>query len=106
MRISLRPFDFYLLADTPAGVYTIYLSGKIKKGITPLYRNIRKKDAPFSTTVYAKVMIPASMEGKAITFYTAAIEAGKKPLIKRLSDLTPSTLYVIMMDKKTVTVGS
>ena len=45
------------------------------------------------------------MKGKTTTFYTAVIEAGKKPPIKRLSDLTPDTLYVIMMDKKMVTVS-
>jgi len=45
------------------------------------------------------------MKGEAITFYTAAIDAGKIPPIKRLSGLTPSTSYVIMMDKKTVMIG-
>jgi len=100
-----KPFDFYLLAETPAAVYTIYLNGKIKKGITPIFKNVLKFNAPYFKTVSPRVMIPASMKGKTITFYTAVIDAGKKPPIKKLSELTPNTLYVIMMDKKTVMVG-
>jgi len=101
----VQPFDFYLLADTPAGPYTLYLNGKVKKGITPLYKNVKSFTKDFITTVRPSVKIPASMGGQTITFYTAAIDAGKKPPIKRLSELTPNTLYVIMMDKKTVMVG-
>ena len=100
-----RPFDYYLLAETPAGVYTIYLNGKIKKGITPLYRNIRKYPAPYFTTVYPKVKIPAFMKGKTVTFYTFAVDAGKRPPVKKLSDLTPSTPYVIMCDEHAVIVN-
>ena len=98
-----QPFDFYLLAETPAGVYTIYTNGKIKKGIIPIFKNVRKFSAPYFKTVYPKVRIPVSMKGKTVTFYTAAIDAGKKPPVRKLSDLTPSTLYVIMMGKKIVT---
>ena len=100
-----RPFDFYLLAETPAGVYTLYLNGKIEKGITPLYRNVRQKSAPFSKTVSPAVKIPASMKGKTITFYTLATDAGKKPPVRKLSDLTPSTQYVILMAKGAAVVN-
>jgi hypothetical protein len=100
-----RPFDYYLFAETPAGVYTIYLNGKIKKGITPLYRNVPKRSAPFFTTVRPAVRIPKSMKGKTVTFYTAAIEAGKMPPVRKLSDLTPTTQYVIMFDKKSEIVS-
>ena len=100
-----QPFDFYILADTPAGVFTIYLNGKIKKKITPIFKNVRKLSAGFSKTVRPAVRIPLSMKGKPITFYTAVIEAGKKPPIKKLSDLRPDSPYVIMMDKKTVIVA-
>ncbi len=99
-----RPFDFYLLAETPAGVYTIYMNGKIKKWITPLYKNVRRYNAPYFKTVRPAVRIPKSMKGKTITFYTAAIETGKKPPIKKLSDLKPDSPYVIMMNKKSATV--
>ncbi|MEJ2744893.1 MAG: hypothetical protein P8123_04290, partial [bacterium] len=100
-----QPFDFYLIADTSAGPYTLYLNGNAKKGITPLYRNVPSLDAPFSTTVRSAFSIPASMQGKTVTFYAAVIQSGKIPPVKRLSDLTPETLYVFMMDKNVVTVG-
>jgi hypothetical protein len=45
------------------------------------------------------------MKGKAVSFYAVVVEAGKKPPVRRLSDLAPDTPYVTMMDKKTVTVG-
>ncbi|MCX6340242.1 MAG: PQQ-binding-like beta-propeller repeat protein [Candidatus Aureabacteria bacterium] len=100
-----RPFDFYILADTPAGPYTLYLNGKIKKGITPLYKNVKRFTKNFITTVRPAVKIPLSMKGKTITFYTAAIEAGKKPPVRKLSDLTPTTKYVILMDKASAVVN-
>ncbi|MCX6357168.1 MAG: hypothetical protein NT045_04715 [Candidatus Aureabacteria bacterium] len=99
------PFDFYFLAETPAGVYTIYLNGSVKKGIKPLYRNVREHPAPYFKTVRPDVKIPLSMKGKAITFYTAVIEAGKVLPVKRFSDLRLDSPYVIMMDKKSVTVA-
>ena len=100
-----RPFDFYLLAETPAGVYTIYLNGKIKKGIMPLYKSVPQLRAGFSKTVRPAVRIPASMKGKTITFYAVVVEAGKMPPVKKLSDLTPDTQYVIMLDKKPAIVN-
>jgi hypothetical protein len=100
-----QPFDFYLLAETSVGVYTIYFNGTVEKGIHALYRNVPGFRAPFSTTINSAVNIPPSMEGETVTFYAVVVDAGKMPPVKRLSDLTPETLYVIMMDKKTVTVG-
>ena len=95
-----QEFDFYLLADTPAGPYTIYLNGKIAKGITPLYRNVKSFLKDYITTVRPAVKIPASMKGKTVTFYAVVIQAGKTPPVKKLSELTPATTYVIMLDRK------
>jgi len=100
-----RPFDYYLFAETPAGIFTIYLNGKIKKGITPLFKNVPKRSAPFFTTVRPAVKIPASMKGKTITFYTLATDAGKKPPVKKPSDITPTSPNVIMFDKRARTVN-
>ena len=96
--------DFYLLADTQYGPYTIYLDGRVEKGITALYRNVQGVKAPFVTTVRPQVILPLTMAGEEITFYAAVIQAGKIPPVKGLSELTPETLYVIMMDKKTATI--
>jgi hypothetical protein len=100
-----QSFDFYLLAETSAGVYTIYFNGTVEKGIHALYRNVPGFSAPFSTTINSTVRIPPGMAGKTVTFYAVVVDAGKMPPVKRLSDLTPETLYVIMMDKETVPVG-
>jgi hypothetical protein len=62
-------------------------------------------DAPYSTTVSPAVKIPASMKGETITFYAVVVQAGKIPPVRRVSDLTPGTPYVILMDKKSATVG-
>jgi hypothetical protein len=98
-------FDFYLLADTHYGPYTLYLDGRVEKGIKELYRNVQGVKAPFVETVRPQVILPLTMAGKEITFYAAVIQAGKTPAVIRLSELTPETLYVIMMDRKTVTVA-
>jgi hypothetical protein len=98
-------FDFYLLADTPVGVYTIYLNGKIKKGITPLYRNVPKRSGGFSKTVSPAVRIPKSIKGETIIFYTVVVEAGKIPPVRSPSDLRPDSLYIIMMDRKAMAVA-
>jgi hypothetical protein len=100
-----QPFDFYLLADTPAGPYTICLDGNIKKGIIPLYENVPRFSAPYSTMVRPAVNIPESMKGQTITFYAAIIQAGKVPPVAKLSDLTPTTPYIIFMDKGAAVVN-
>ena len=99
------PFDPYILADTPAGVYNIRLNGSITPGITPLFKNVLRFDAPFAATILPTVRIPASMKAKTVTFYTAVVEAGKVPPVRNLEELSPNSPYVIMMDKKTVIVN-
>lgn len=100
-----QPFDFYLLVDTPAGLYTLYLNGKIQKGIAPLYRNVPSFKKGFVTTVRPPVNIPAGMKGKTITFYALVIQAGKMPPVRKLSDLTPTTPYVIQLGKNSAVVN-
>ena len=98
-------FDYYLLADTQFGAYTLYLNGEVEKGITALYRNIQGFKEPFVATIIPNVILPMTMGGKDVTFYTAAINAGTMPPVSSLSELTATTLNVILMDKKTVTVA-
>lgn len=90
----LRPFDFYLLADTPYGVYTVALDGCFVQGITPLYSGVPYLQGQKSVTVYNNVTVP-SWRGGAYTFYSAAVEAGKIPPVSNLAELTSSTPYVI-----------
>lgn len=99
-----QPFDFYLLVDSPAGVYTLFLNGKIQKGIAPLYRNVQAFSKDFITTVRPSVKIPAGMKGKTVTFYAAFVQAGKAPPVRTLSDLTSATPYVILLSKNAAVV--
>ena len=93
------PFDFYLFADTPAGVYTLYPNGDIKKGLVPLYENVGSFSNDYVKAVRPAVKIPVSMKGKTVTFYAVVVQAGNIPPVRKLSDITPTTPYVILLDK-------
>jgi hypothetical protein len=99
------PFDYYLFVETPAGIYTIYFDGSVKKGIAPIVRNVSKVAAPYFAVVRPAVKIPMSMQGKTVTFYAVVVDAGKMPPVKKPADLTPGTPYVIMMDKASATIA-
>lgn len=76
-----QPFDFYFFIDTPTGPYILYLNGKIKRGIIPLYWNVPGLNAPRSmTTAHSAFNIPASMKGETLTFHVAFSQAGKPPI--------------------------
>jgi hypothetical protein len=98
-------FDYYIIADTQFGPYTLYLNGRVEEGITALYRNVSRFLAPSTITVIPNVILPLTMGGKEVTFFTAVIRAGTVPPISGLSELSPSTQNVIMMDKTTVMVA-
>lgn len=100
-----QAFDFYLLADVQyCTVYTIYLNGVVEKGIRPICEDVPGYKAPFSTLIFPKDIIPTWCKGRVITFYTVVVEAGKIPPVKSLSELTPDTPYVIMLDKLSVLI--
>lgn len=100
-----QPFDFYLFVHTPAGAYTLYLNGRMERGIKPLYKNVKNLLKDYITTVRPTARIPAGMTGKTVTFYALFIKAGKKLPASRVLDLTPSTPYVIMMDEASAMIG-
>ena len=62
-------------------------------------------DAPYFATVRPAVKIPMSMRGKTFTFYAVAVDAGKMPPVKRPTELTPDTPYVIVMDKASAMIN-
>jgi predicted esterase len=100
-----EPFDFYLLADTPYGTYTIFLSGKFKKGIQPLFRNIPGYEAPFAKTIWNNVRVPQKIRG-AFTFYAVVVQAGALGEVVSLADLAADNEYVISHDTVETTFGS
>jgi hypothetical protein len=97
-------FDFYVLADTRYGPYTLYFSGRVERGIGPLYKRVPGFLAPFVMTVQPEAAVPPGMAGDDVTFYTGVIMAGRVPPVARLSDLTSDTPNVIALGTKTVTV--
>jgi hypothetical protein len=99
----LRPFDFYLIADTPYGAYTVSLDGSFERGITPLYSSVPFMQGLKAVTVYDNVAAPSWRPG-AYTFYSAAVEAGKVPPVSSLSERTSSIPYVIVFDQAQVSL--
>jgi hypothetical protein len=91
--------------ETPAGTYTIYCDGSVRKGIAPIMRNVGKFNAPYFTTIRSSVRIPVSMRGATVIFYAVVVDAGKIPPVQKPSDLTPDTPYVIMLDRETAVVN-
>jgi len=100
-RTISRPFDFYLLAEAPPSVYTLYLNGNVQSGIKALYNNLPGVQAPLEVVISPSVILPSSLRGISVAFYAVAVEAGKIPPVAGLSDLSSSTQYVAAMDKKT-----
>lgn len=99
-----RPFDFYLLAGGQCGTYTLGLDGAVEQGIRPDCTGVPSLAAPYAMEIVMRFVYPPGFAGKRITYYAVVTEAGKIPPVARLSDLTPSTPYVIMLSEETVTV--
>jgi len=100
-----RSFDFYILADTPYGPYTIFPNGSAVKGIRPIYANIPWYPAPFAMTIRPAAIIPYSMSGSVVTFYAAIVQAGMRPPVRSLAELEPDSPYVILLSIKAVAVN-
>jgi hypothetical protein len=98
-----RPFDFYFLADTPYGIFTVSLDGKkITPGIKPLYRNVRGVTAPYFNTVWKKTGVPSNLKPGIYTFYAAFVEAGTVPPVSSPAEVTSTTPHIILFDKEPV----
>jgi hypothetical protein len=96
-------FDFFLLADTPYGVYTLFFNGVFSEGIEPLYMRVPGYRAPYSAKVFNNAAVPLLTPG-IYTFYAVAVEAGKTPPVGGLSELTPATPTVLAFAKKQVSL--
>jgi len=99
-----RCFDLYVLAQTPLGIYTLYPSGLLKKGIHKTLKNVPGFNAPYTNTFAVIPPVPQLLSGREVTFYIAVVEAGRIPPCRSLSGLTERTPYVISMDKEPMTV--
>lgn len=98
-RQILQPFDFYIIADTPYGPYTIFPNGLVKAGIRPVYTDADGYPNTVAMLIQPAVAIPASMLGSTVTFYAAVVQADMHPAVRSLSDVGPATPYVILLSK-------
>jgi hypothetical protein len=97
-----RPFDFYLLLETPFGIFTVSLDGILTPGIQALFRNVSGYQAPEFRTVWSHLTVPQGLPQGIYTFYAVAVEAGTLPPVAGPSDLLPTTPRVILLDVEQV----
>lgn len=98
-----QPFDFYFVMTAPRGVFTIFLDGRIAQGIKALFKNVPGIAAPVGVTVWNDITVPPVPTGT-YTFYVVAVQAGKIPPVSSLDQLSSSTEFVVMFDKKAIIV--
>ncbi|MCX6339072.1 MAG: glycosyl hydrolase family 17 protein [Candidatus Aureabacteria bacterium] len=98
-----QPFDFYLIASAPSGIYTLFLNGDIARGVVPLYRRVPSLSTSINSTVTLRGVLPNAFAGKEMTFYCGAVAAGKSPGVP-LDQLSQSSPNMILFDTQTVTV--
>lgn len=96
-------FDGYILAETPAGTYTLHLDGRIAEGIEPVVRGMARLDAPLERTVLDRLPCPAGIAGST-ELYLATVESGTMPPVRRLSDLRRGIPHVITLHRTRIEV--
>ncbi|MCX6356123.1 MAG: M28 family peptidase [Candidatus Aureabacteria bacterium] len=101
-RDIVRMFDFYLIAETPYGEYTLFFDGSYTKQLVPLYRGVPGYRAPYAVTIWNGVTVPQGIAGN-FTFYAVAVEAGEIPPVASVQDLSAGTPYVIALARQQVT---
>jgi len=95
--------DVYFLADTPYGVFTVFLDGSFALGIEALYDNLPGLRAPQSATIFNEVTIPALIPGT-YTFYAGAVEAGEMPPVAAVAEVTPYSPHVLALATKAISI--
>ncbi|MCX6356886.1 MAG: glycosyl hydrolase family 17 protein [Candidatus Aureabacteria bacterium] len=89
-----QTFDFYLVAGTPSGMFTLKPNGSVANGMTALYRRVPNARGPITLSATLRGAVPASLAGQDVTFYAAAMPAG----------VPPSAARALLLDDQTVTV--
>ena len=95
--------DAYVLAETTQGMFSIFLDGSIRPGISPLAAGVPRLDAPMEVTLIRDLPCPAGLTGE-IRLYLIITQAGRVPPVKSPAEVRPDSPFVIMLDKKTLTV--
>lgn len=101
-------FDLYIVVETPIGLFTIDLEGRVARvidgiGIQPVAANVSGCTAPWEATIWKDRPVPATVRGLC-TFYVGTIQTGETPPVPTLADMGPETLYVISFNTQTVEV--
>lgn len=97
------PLDFYVIAATPAGLYTLNLDGTVAEGVVPLARNVAGIRGPINRPVDVRGGIPAAFGGKDIAFYAGAVAAGTSPGVP-LEQISADSPNMLVFDTEAVTV--
>ncbi|MCX6353875.1 MAG: hypothetical protein NTZ78_03085 [Candidatus Aureabacteria bacterium] len=95
------PFDIYLMTDLPQGIYTIFLDGKMKRGIHTVVKNIPICTAPRSVTILSGITVPHGISGT-INFYIFAVDKGAQPPVFAYPKSDPFASQYISFDKLSV----
>lgn len=96
-------FDAYLIAQSPAGTYSVLLDGRIVPGIVPFARGVPRINPPFLLEMLKGLRCPSSIRGET-PLYLVTTYAGTMPAVSRLEELSVNTHYVLTVDNKQFTV--
>ena len=97
------PFDAYVIAETTQGMFSLFLDGSIRPGIQPLATGIPRLDAPVAVTFVRGLPCPSGLTG-AIRLYLVITHAGRVPPVRNPAEVRADSLYVIILDTKTLTI--
>ncbi|MCX6356804.1 MAG: hypothetical protein NT045_02840, partial [Candidatus Aureabacteria bacterium] len=97
------PSDFYLVAETPFGMYTIDLVGKITAGVRALYKNVPRAAAPQKKRISVRAAVPSSLAGEDVRFYTGAVKTGRVPGVP-LAEISMRSPHMLAFDREAATV--
>jgi hypothetical protein len=94
-------FDFYFLAETAIGNFTLYLNGNYRTGLKASYRCVPGANAPRNLPVFNNRPLPQRVYP--ITFYAIVLQAGKRPPgVTGPAQIDANTPYVLSFSKITV----
>lgn len=96
------PVDIYFLADTPYGLFTVFLDGSITAGIRPLFTGLPGIEAPIREDIWSSAPVPPWLIPGTYTFYFGAVEAGKVPPVSSLQEITVDTPNMVLFDSRPV----
>ena len=78
--------------------------GTVIPGIAPVVEGIPGFRQPIDITVRPLSAVPLALRGTTVTLYAVVVEAGTIPPVYSLSELTPGTTHVLLIDTSSAEV--